>query len=65
LKERLIRSGESKVLPAVTTRKLNISGHGSPRGDCTAQSEVCVKSYDKSKKFIAGKRLHDFRTLFK
>ncbi len=37
LKERLIRSGKSKVLSAVTTRKLHISGHGSPRRDCIAQ----------------------------
>jgi|SRR5579863_9262371 len=37
LKERLIRSGEGKVLPAVAARKLNISGHGSPRGVCEAQ----------------------------
>jgi hypothetical protein len=44
LKERLIRSGEGEVLPAVTTRKLHISGHGSPRRDCIAQSRVCVKS---------------------
>ena len=36
LKERLIRSGEGKVLPAVTARKLNISGHRSPCGNCTA-----------------------------
>jgi len=37
LEERLIRSGEGKVLPAIAALKLNISGHGSPRGDCTAQ----------------------------
>jgi hypothetical protein len=36
LKERLIGSGEGKVLPAIAACKLNISGHGSPRGDCTA-----------------------------
>jgi hypothetical protein len=28
LKERLIRSGERKILSTVTARKLNISGHG-------------------------------------
>jgi hypothetical protein len=42
LKERLIRSGEAKVLPAIAARKLNISGHGSPRGDCTAQFAFCA-----------------------
>ena len=35
LKERLIRSGERKILSTITARKLNVSGHGSPRGDCT------------------------------
>jgi hypothetical protein len=60
LKERLIRRGESKVLPAVTTRKLHISGHGSPRGDCTAQQAVCVKSYSNPIKFIRRKRLQGF-----
>ena len=35
LKERLIRSGERKILSTITARKLNISGHGSPRRDCT------------------------------
>ncbi len=63
LKERLIRSGESEVLPAVTARKLHISGHGSPRGDCTAQSELCVKSYDNCNKFIVRKRLQAFHAL--
>jgi len=43
LKERLISSGEGKVLPAIAARKLNISGHGSPRGDCTAQFVFCVQ----------------------
>ena len=42
LKERLISSGEGKVLPAVTARKLNISGHGSPCGNCTAQFRFCT-----------------------
>ena len=31
LEERLIRSGEGKVLPAVAARELNIAGHVSPR----------------------------------
>jgi hypothetical protein len=35
LKERLIRSGERKILSTITARKLNVSGHGSPRRDCT------------------------------
>jgi hypothetical protein len=30
LKERLIRSGERKILSTITARKLNISGHGCP-----------------------------------
>jgi hypothetical protein len=63
LKERLIRRGKSEVLPAVTARKLHISGHGSPRGDCTAQSELCVKSYDNCNKFIVRKRLKAFHAL--
>jgi hypothetical protein len=36
LEERLIGSGEGKILPAIAASKLNISGHGSPRADCTA-----------------------------
>src|SRR5271157_4645219 len=36
LKERLISSGEGKVLPAIAARNLHISGHGSPRENCTA-----------------------------
>ncbi|MGA9462424.1 MAG: hypothetical protein WBV28_06515 [Terracidiphilus sp.] len=28
LKERLICSGEGKILPAIAARELNISGHG-------------------------------------
>jgi hypothetical protein len=32
-------------LPAIAARKLNISGHGSPRGDCTAQCVVCVQGF--------------------
>ena len=43
LKERLISSGEGEVLPAIAARKLNISGHGSPRGDCTAQFVFCTQ----------------------
>jgi hypothetical protein len=39
LKERLICSGEGKVLPAVAASELNISCHGvSSCGDCTAPS---------------------------
>src|SRR5208282_1074785 len=45
LKERLIRSGEGEVLPAIAARKLNISGHGSPRGDCTAQTVFCKQGF--------------------
>jgi hypothetical protein len=63
LKERLISSCEGEVLPAVTARKLYISGHGSPRGDCTAQRQVCVKSYDNCNKFIVGKSLLPFPIL--
>jgi len=37
LKERLISSGEKEILSTIAASKLNISGHGSPRGDCTAQ----------------------------
>jgi len=33
LKERLICSGEGKILPAVAARKLNISWHGVPRAE--------------------------------
>jgi hypothetical protein len=45
LKERLISSGEGKVLPAIAARKLNISGHGSPRGDCTVHFVFCVQGF--------------------
>src|SRR5580704_12019369 len=45
LKERLIRSGEGKILPAIAARKLNISGHGSPRRDCTAHFVICVQVF--------------------
>jgi len=45
LKERLISSGEGEVLPAIAARKLNISGHGSPRGDCTAQCDIWVQGF--------------------
>jgi len=45
LKERLIRSGEGEVLPAIAARKLNISGHGSPRGNCTAQCAFCTQGF--------------------
>jgi hypothetical protein len=42
LKERLIRSGEGEFLPAIAARKLNISGHGIPRKDCTACPAFCA-----------------------
>src|SRR5208283_5242997 len=45
LKERLISSSEGEVLPAIAARKLNISGHGSPRGDCTAQSAFWTQGF--------------------
>ncbi len=39
LEERLIGSGERKILPAVAASKLNISGHGvSSCADCTLQT---------------------------
>ena len=50
LKERLISSGEGKVLPAIAARKLNISGHGSPRGDCTADCTFSVQGFHKIEK---------------
>ena len=43
LKERLISGCEGEFLPAIAARKLNISGHVSPRGDCTAQSAIARK----------------------
>jgi hypothetical protein len=33
LKERLISSGEGKVLPAIAARNLHVSGHRSPWGE--------------------------------
>ena len=36
LKERLISSGEGKILPAIAASELYVAGHGSPRADCTA-----------------------------
>jgi hypothetical protein len=33
LKERLISSGEGKVLPAIAARNLHVSGHSSPWGE--------------------------------
>ena len=45
LKERLISSGEGEVLPTIAASKLNISGHGSPRGDCTAPSHFCTPGF--------------------
>src|ERR1035438_1461020 len=43
LEERLISRCEREVLSTVAARKLNISGHVSPRGDCTAQSAITRK----------------------
>jgi hypothetical protein len=45
LKERLIGSGEGEVLPAIAASKLNISGHGSPRGDCTCKSKDFLERF--------------------
>ena len=42
LKERLIRSGERKFLSTIAARKLHISGHGYPRGDCTYDSVIFI-----------------------
>jgi len=42
LEERLISSGEGKVLPAIAALKCNISGHGSPLGACTMQFVISV-----------------------
>ena len=44
LEERLISSGEGEILPAIAARKLNISGHVGPRGDCTAQFVFCAQT---------------------
>lgn len=63
LKERLIRRCERKVLPAIAACKLNISGHGCPRGDCTAQSSICVKSYKNRRKFLIKKCLCGFTAI--
>jgi len=56
LKERLISSGEGEVLPAIAARKLNISGHGSPRGDCTEQTLICTQGF-----FLISKTCSAFR----
>ena len=45
LKERLIGSGEGELLPAIAASKLNISGHVSPRGNCTAQSAFYAQGF--------------------
>jgi hypothetical protein len=44
LKERLIRSGERKILSTITARELNIAGHGSP----------CRRLYIRVGKFYTG-----------
>jgi hypothetical protein len=41
----LIGSGEGEILPAIAASKLNISGHGCPRGDCTAQCAVFAQGF--------------------
>jgi hypothetical protein len=48
LKERLIRSGEGEVTPAVAALKLNISRHGNPRGEIV-QPKVCFSSRNLNK----------------
>jgi len=53
LKERLISSGEGEVLPAIAARKLHISGHGSPRANCTAQCAICVQRLFRKEKTCA------------
>ena len=45
LKECLIGSGEGEILPAIAASKLNISGHGCPRGNCTAQCVVYAQGF--------------------
>ena len=40
LKERLISSGERKILPTITASELHISGHGYPRRDCTHHTVI-------------------------
>ena len=42
LKERLIRSGERELLSTIAARKLHISGHGCPRGDCTYEKVIFI-----------------------
>jgi hypothetical protein len=54
LKERLISSGEGEILPAIAARKLNISGHGSPLGNCTAQCAILRKVSFELKKLAPG-----------
>jgi hypothetical protein len=58
LKERLISSGEGEVLPAIATRKLNISGHGSPRGNCTAQYAFVCKYILLKLKNLCSERIY-------
>ena len=58
LKERLISRCEREVLSTIAARKLNISGHVSPRGDCTAQSAFACKDSFESKKLASEKGFH-------
>ena len=50
LEERLISGGKAEVLPAIAARKLYISGHGSPRGNCTADCTFSVQGFHKIEK---------------
>ncbi len=50
LEERLISGGKAEVLPAIAARKLYISGHGSPRGNCTADCTISVQGIHKIEK---------------
>jgi hypothetical protein len=43
LEERLISSGEGKILSAIAASKLNVAGHGSPRAECTANCIIFDK----------------------
>jgi hypothetical protein len=55
LKERLISSGEGEFLPAIAARKLSISGHVSPRGNCTADCTISVQVIHKiEKSYLKG-----------
>jgi hypothetical protein len=55
LKERLISGGKTEVLPAIAARKLYISGHGSPRGNCTADCTISVQGFHKIENLASRK----------